>query len=55
MARFPRRLQELVGYGIYRGLIGHIDKQVPAAVLLGSDADPRLLWDRATPVAAPPD
>lgn len=55
VARFPRRLQELVGYGIYRGLIGHIDKQVPAAVLLGSDADPRLLWDRATPVAAPPD
>ena len=32
---FPPRLQELVGFGIYRGLIGHIDKQVPAALLLG--------------------
>src|SRR5664279_1326300 len=29
VATFPARLQELVGYGIYRGLIGHIDKQVP--------------------------
>src|SRR6478735_41314 len=25
-ARFDRRLQELCGYGIYNGLIGHIDK-----------------------------
>jgi len=49
VARFPRRLQELVGYGIYRGLIGHIDKQVPANVLLDADADPTLLWDLATP------
>jgi len=46
---FPRRLQELVGYGIYRGLIGHIDKQVPANLLLGADDDPRLLWDLARP------
>ena len=49
VARFPRRLQELVGYGIYRGLIGHIDKQVPANVLLDAGADPTLLWDLATP------
>ncbi len=49
VARFPRRLQELVGYGIYRGLIGHIDKQVPANVLLDAGADPMLLWDLATP------
>ncbi len=49
VARFPRRLQELVGYGIYRGLVGHIDKQVPANLLLGSDADPTLLWDLASP------
>lgn len=52
--RFPRRLQELVGFGIYRGLIGHIDKQVPANLLLGSDADPRLLWDAARPSNAAP-
>jgi ectoine hydroxylase-related dioxygenase (phytanoyl-CoA dioxygenase family) len=49
VARFPHRLQELVGYGIYRGLIGHIDKQVPANLLLDSDADPHLLWDYAAP------
>ncbi len=49
VAGFPRRLQELVGYGIYRGLIGHVDKQVPANLLLGSDTDPTLLWDLAAP------
>ena len=49
---FPHRLQELVGFGVYRGLIGHIDKQVPANVLLGADVDPRLLWD-AGPTAGP--
>lgn len=35
--RFPRRLQELVGYGIYQGLIGHIDKRSPADLLDSSD------------------
>jgi ectoine hydroxylase-related dioxygenase (phytanoyl-CoA dioxygenase family) len=49
---FPRRLQELAGFGIYRGLIGHIDKQIPANLLLGSDADSHLLWDYATPTDA---
>lgn len=33
VARMPERLQELVGYGIYNGLIGHIDKQAPASLL----------------------
>ena len=49
VAAFSPRLQELVGYGIYRGLIGHIDKQVPSRRLLGTPADPRLLWDLAGP------
>ena len=53
VAGFPRRLQELVGYGIYRGLIGHIDKEVPANRLLGSAGDPRLLWDLAGPPVDP--
>ena len=35
--RFTPRLQQLVGYGIYRGLIGHIDKKVPANLLLDAD------------------
>ncbi len=45
--RFPRRLQELVGYSIYRGLIGHIDKQHPGRRLLGADDDALMLWDYA--------
>ncbi|MCU1462146.1 MAG: Phytanoyl-CoA dioxygenase [Acidimicrobiales bacterium] len=41
---FPRRLQELVGYGIYNGLIGHIDKRSPADVVLG-DGQSSMVWD----------
>lgn len=48
---FPWRLQQLVGYGIYRGLIGHIDKQVPANLLLDGSEDSHLLWDYAAPPA----
>ena len=48
---FSPRLQQLVGYGIYCGLIGHIDKKVPANLLLGADEDSHLLWDYATPPA----
>ena len=44
---FPSRLQELCGFGIYHGLIGHIDKQDPRRLLLDSEVDPRLLWDLA--------
>ncbi|MFN8049829.1 MAG: phytanoyl-CoA dioxygenase family protein [Acidimicrobiales bacterium] len=41
---FGPRLRELVGYGTYQGLIGHIDRRTPAARLL--DADPgAMLWD----------
>jgi ectoine hydroxylase-related dioxygenase (phytanoyl-CoA dioxygenase family) len=41
---FPPRLQELVGYGVYRGLIGHIDKSSPAQRLNG-DGEFRSIWD----------
>lgn len=37
VARFPKRLQEMVGYGLYNGVIGHIDRRHPAT-LLGGDA-----------------
>jgi ectoine hydroxylase-related dioxygenase (phytanoyl-CoA dioxygenase family) len=47
--RFPRRLQELCGYSIYNGLIGHIDKQHPGKLLLGTSQDASLVWDYATP------
>jgi len=44
---FSRRLQELVGYSIYNGLIGHIDKQHPGKLLLGSERNDNLVWEYA--------
>jgi ectoine hydroxylase-related dioxygenase (phytanoyl-CoA dioxygenase family) len=41
---FPPRLQELVGYGVYQGLIGHIDKHSPAQLLNGGGAF-KSIWD----------
>ncbi len=43
--RFPPRLQELVGYGVYNHLIGHIEKHSPAE-LLDAPGDQRMIWDR---------
>jgi len=43
-ARFSPRLRELVGYGVYNGLIGHIDKRSPAT-LLGDAPGGRMIWD----------
>ncbi len=43
---FAPRLRELVGYGIYSGLIGHIDKRTPARVLLDDRKGGGMLWDR---------
>ncbi len=43
-ARFSARLQALVGYGLYNGLIGHINKTSPVE-LLGRRPDGRLLWE----------
>ena len=45
--RFSPRLRELVGFGVYQGLIGHIDKHSPA-VLLGDEARSRMVWDIAS-------
>jgi len=45
--RFGRRLQELIGYSVYNGLIGHIDKQHPGKVVLGDDRDNFMVWDYA--------
>jgi ectoine hydroxylase-related dioxygenase (phytanoyl-CoA dioxygenase family) len=41
---FSPRLQELVGYGIYNGLIGHIDKRSPAD-LLSASGHSSMVWD----------
>ena len=43
-ATFAPRLRELVGYGIYTGLIGHIDKHDPVE-LLGEPAAAAMVWD----------
>ncbi len=45
-ARFSPRLRELCGYGIYRGLIGHIDKHDPAGLLDDAAAADPMVWDR---------
>jgi ectoine hydroxylase-related dioxygenase (phytanoyl-CoA dioxygenase family) len=42
---FTPRLQELVGYGTYRNLIGHIDKRSPAQHLLQRDDGFKSVWD----------
>ncbi len=42
--RFEPRLQELCGFGIYNGLIGHIDKQSPAELMLAGTAS-GIVWD----------
>ncbi len=44
-AGFAPRLRELCGYGIYNGLIGHIDKRNPAE-MLGDALEPEpMVWD----------
>ena len=43
---FPPRLQELVGYGVYQGLIGHIDKKSPAQLLNGGGAF-ESIWNKS--------
>jgi ectoine hydroxylase-related dioxygenase (phytanoyl-CoA dioxygenase family) len=44
-AGFSRRLRELCGYGVYNGLIGHIDKHSPAEMLGEPPAEDRMVWD----------
>jgi ectoine hydroxylase-related dioxygenase (phytanoyl-CoA dioxygenase family) len=47
--QFPRRLQELIGYGIYNGLIGHIDKTPPTTLLRSDESQTSMIWDSASP------
>jgi len=42
---FEPRLRQLMGYGVYRGLIGHIDKHSPDQLLTGAGGF-RSIWDR---------
>lgn len=50
---FSPRLLELVGYGIYRGLIGHIDKRSPAEHLLSRRLDSPIVWDEPGTASKP--
>jgi ectoine hydroxylase-related dioxygenase (phytanoyl-CoA dioxygenase family) len=43
--RFSPRLRELCGFGVYNGLIGHIDKRSPAE-LLDAESDHTMVWER---------
>jgi ectoine hydroxylase-related dioxygenase (phytanoyl-CoA dioxygenase family) len=45
VAGFPPRLQALVGYGTYRGLLGHVDQQSPAE-WVNRDASTDMVWRR---------
>jgi ectoine hydroxylase-related dioxygenase (phytanoyl-CoA dioxygenase family) len=41
---FAPRLQELVGYSVYGGLIGHINKQSPAELLNEQQLPNQMIW-----------
>jgi ectoine hydroxylase-related dioxygenase (phytanoyl-CoA dioxygenase family) len=45
VATFPPRLQALVGYGTYRGLLGHVDQQSPAE-WVNPTATTDMVWRR---------
>ncbi len=45
VASYPRRLQELIGYSMYRNVMGHVDRAHPIT-LLGVDQQPDMVWDR---------
>lgn len=47
VASYPRRLQERIGYSIYRNVMGHVDRAHPLA-LLGVDVAPEMVWDKMT-------
>jgi len=46
LASFEPRLRELCGLGIYRGLMGHIDKRRPDEVLFHDGQPASIVWDR---------
>jgi len=43
---FSPALRELCGFGVYKGLIGHIDRQSPEHRLLDEHDGSAMLWDR---------
>ena len=45
VASYPPRLQELIGYSIYRNVMGHVDRQHPRT-LLGVEVEPDMVWEK---------
>lgn len=45
VASYPRRLQELIGYTIYKNVMGHVDRKHPLT-LLGQDVEPDMVWEK---------
>lgn len=57
VAGFPRRLQELCGWSVYKGLYGHVDNRDPIEQL-GREPGSLMVWqasERARGKAGPPD
>jgi ectoine hydroxylase-related dioxygenase (phytanoyl-CoA dioxygenase family) len=44
--RFPRRLQELCGYSVYKGLYGHVDNGDPI-IQLGRSSQTKMIWQQS--------
>ncbi len=44
--QFPRRLQELCGYSVYKGLYGHVDNEDPIT-LLGRTSETKMIWQQS--------
>ena len=51
-AGFSPRLRRLVGYGIYTGLIGHINKHDPVEMLGAVATDDPMVWDQVETLLA---
>jgi ectoine hydroxylase-related dioxygenase (phytanoyl-CoA dioxygenase family) len=47
VSAFPTRLQELIGYSLYKNVMGHVDRKHPAT-LLGNAVEPDMVWDKMT-------
>ena len=45
VASYPRRLQELIGYTLYRNVMGHVDRAHPLS-LLGVEQGANMVWDK---------
>ncbi|NNE72027.1 MAG: phytanoyl-CoA dioxygenase [Acidimicrobiales bacterium] len=45
VATYPPRLQELIGYSMFRNVMGHVNREHPRA-LLGLDGTPDMVWDK---------